>query len=70
MEEKVILIVGASSGIGKSCAIHLLREGYTIFGTSRKVRNWEEISINEGKYVFCQWMLPIVNQSSRESQEL
>ncbi|GFP32237.1 3-oxoacyl-[acyl-carrier protein] reductase [Candidatus Hakubella thermalkaliphila] len=32
---KVILITGASSGIGKSCATYLSERGLTVFGTSR-----------------------------------
>ena len=33
--QKVILITGASSGIGSACARHLLRQGLVVFGTSR-----------------------------------
>jgi NAD(P)-dependent dehydrogenase (short-subunit alcohol dehydrogenase family) len=33
---KVILVTGASSGIGKAISIHLAQQGYTVFGTSRK----------------------------------
>jgi NAD(P)-dependent dehydrogenase (short-subunit alcohol dehydrogenase family) len=34
--EKVILITGASSGIGRACAQHLAQKGYRVFGTSRR----------------------------------
>jgi NAD(P)-dependent dehydrogenase (short-subunit alcohol dehydrogenase family) len=33
---KVVLITGASSGIGQACARHLGRRGYQVFGTSRR----------------------------------
>jgi NAD(P)-dependent dehydrogenase (short-subunit alcohol dehydrogenase family) len=33
---KVVLVTGASSGIGKACAEHLLRSGNRVFGTQRQ----------------------------------
>lgn len=33
---RVVLITGASSGIGKVCAEHLVRRGYRVYGTSRR----------------------------------
>jgi NAD(P)-dependent dehydrogenase (short-subunit alcohol dehydrogenase family) len=33
--QKVVLITGASSGIGQACAEHLARNGWRVFGTSR-----------------------------------
>jgi short-subunit dehydrogenase len=37
--KKIILITGASSGIGKACAEYLHKKGYHVFGTSRKPKN-------------------------------
>ena len=34
--EKVVLVTGASSGIGKACADYLSSKGYKVYGTSRK----------------------------------
>jgi NAD(P)-dependent dehydrogenase (short-subunit alcohol dehydrogenase family) len=33
---RVVLITGASSGIGEACARHLARHGFRVFGTSRR----------------------------------
>ncbi len=35
-DREVVLITGASSGIGKACAEHLAQRGYQVFGTSRR----------------------------------
>ena len=35
--KKIVFITGASSGIGKACAEHLVQQGYNVFGTSRKI---------------------------------
>ncbi len=35
-QQKVVLITGASSGIGKACAEHLAEKGCLVLGTSRK----------------------------------
>jgi len=36
MQQEVVLITGASSGIGKVCADHLHRRGYKVYGASRR----------------------------------
>lgn len=36
MANKIVLITGASSGIGQAIAGHLTSKGYTVYGTSRK----------------------------------
>ena len=35
-DREVVLITGASSGIGQACAEYLARKGYRVFGTSRR----------------------------------
>lgn len=44
MDNKVILITGASSGIGKACAQYLSKKGHKIYGTTRNISlvdNWD-----------------------------
>ena len=36
---KIVLITGASSGIGKAIATLLFEEGYKVYGTSRNPKN-------------------------------
>ncbi len=39
----MVLITGASSGIGKACADHLARLGFTVYGASRTIENLGEV---------------------------
>ena len=44
--EKVILVSGASAGIGRECATHLTQVGWTVVGASRRVSSsagWHEL---------------------------
>ena len=36
MDKKVVLITGASSGIGLACAVHLAAQDYEVVGASRR----------------------------------
>ncbi len=44
--KKVVLITGASSGIGKSIATYLSKRNFTVYGTSRKAKNNSETDFN------------------------
>jgi len=39
---QVVLVTGASSGLGKSIAFHLHKLGYTVYGTSRNPEQYSE----------------------------
>lgn len=44
MSSRVVLITGASSGIGKSVASYLYLKGFKVYGTSRNPKNLENFS--------------------------
>lgn len=54
---KVVLITGASSGIGQSLALTLMEKGYKVYGTSRKA-NYETLLKAKNGTGFVQ-MLPL-----------
>ncbi|MEM6278605.1 MAG: oxidoreductase [Verrucomicrobiota bacterium] len=41
--KKVVLITGASSGIGKETARQLVREGHTVYGAARRLEKMEDL---------------------------
>lgn len=43
MKKKVILITGASSGMGKAFALQLLKEGHRVYGAARRVEQMKEL---------------------------
>ena len=48
MEKKVILITGASSGMGKETALQLIKEGYTVYGAARRVEQMKDLEEKGG----------------------
>lgn len=42
-QRKVLLITGASSGMGKDTAIHLIKEGHIVYGAARRVDQMREL---------------------------
>jgi len=47
--KKVILITGASSGIGKDAALQLVKEGHIVYGAARRVEKMQDI-VEAGGY--------------------
>ncbi len=58
--QRVVLITGASTGIGRSIADHLAKHGFTVFGTSRNPKEYEKPS---------NWSLVSLDVCSDESVE-
>lgn len=43
LAQKVVLVTGASSGIGRDCALALLRRGCTVYGAARRLERLQEM---------------------------
>ncbi len=41
--KKIVLITGASAGIGKATALLLLEKGYTVYGAARRVEKMNDL---------------------------
>ncbi len=61
--KKVILITGASSGMGKDFAIELLKKGHIVYGLARRVEKMDEIVKAGGKAI----AMDITNEEEIES---
>ncbi len=46
---KAIIVTGASSGIGKATALHLIEKGHTVYGLARRVEKMQDILDMGGK---------------------
>ncbi len=48
---KVIIVTGASSGLGKDFALHLLKKGHKVYGMARRVEKMVDIEAAGGKSI-------------------
>lgn len=46
---KVVLITGASAGMGKDAALRLIKDGYIVYGAARRLSHMDEL-IEKGGY--------------------
>lgn len=52
-EQKVVLVTGASSGIGKECALALLQRGHIVYGAARRLDKMRDIAETTGGHIIC-----------------
>lgn len=73
--KKVVLITGASSGMGEATAIHLAKHGYIVYGAARRIEKMKGLIVygirpialdlsNEASIIEC------VNQIFREEDQI
>ncbi|MEM7182650.1 MAG: oxidoreductase [Spirochaetota bacterium] len=51
MDKKVIMVTGASSGMGKDFALELLKKGHIVYGLARRVEKMQDIVKAGGKAI-------------------
>ncbi len=61
--KKVILITGASSGMGKETALQLIKEGHIVYGAARRVEKMQDL-VKAGGYAL---ELDVIDEKQLES---
>lgn len=49
MSKRIVLLTGASAGIGKDIALNLIKKGYTVYGAARRIEMMQDIEELGGK---------------------
>lgn len=65
-KNRVVLVTGASSGIGYHCAAHLNQLGYRVYGTSRRAGQILRGEPGNGRYPFPMIQMDVNDESSVE----
>lgn len=60
---QVILVTGASSGLGKACALQLVQDGHIVYGAARRVQQMNDL-VQAGGYAVA---LDITNEQDIQS---
>lgn len=61
---RVVLVTGASSGIGKCCAEYLSQQGHHVYGTSRRTDSIDGKQISSNPNLFQMIQMDVINESS------
>jgi NAD(P)-dependent dehydrogenase (short-subunit alcohol dehydrogenase family) len=65
-KSKVVLVTGASSGIGKCCAEYLAKQGCRVYGTSRKIGPADTDQRSSNTQLFQMIRMDVTDESSVE----
>jgi len=62
--DRVVLVTGASSGIGKCCAEYLAKQGYRVYGTSRRTGSTSTGQLSSNTHFFQMIRMDVTDESS------
>ena len=64
VNQRVVLVTGASSGIGKCCAEYLSQQGYRVYGTSRRAKATDSEQRSSNTNLFQMVQMDVTDESS------